>query len=182
MSVSGNRVFVVSGFVRLTLLKVGYVKLTNRGYFYWKVYCGYFLCQVPIAITRNHAVSVFLINKIHRITKHGSEFRSPSFCYRKCLNTIKDLAMLTIIRNPHEDSFLLYKKSPAWPALMDKPSLHDDDLRTGRGDSLGLRAHTYGDILMETHQNCGDIFVSQENFWEVSVNRSVECPSWVIYK
>ena len=104
-----------------------YVKLTNRWYFYWRVCCVNFFCQVPIAISIYTMLYVYLIWV--QITKF---LLSEKFKYGTDL-TIKDLALLT------------------WPALMDKSSLHDDDSRAWRGDSLVSRAHSYGDIHIETH-------------------------------
>ena len=87
-----------------------------------------------------HAVCVpYLI----QITKF---LLSEKFKYRTNL-TGKDLTLLTIIRNPHEDFFAL-PKIPRVTCLVYMTMTRARDV--GR-DSLVSRAHSYEDIHMETH-------------------------------
>ena len=117
-----------------------YVKLTIRGYLYWKGFWDIF-CLVPIAISIYTMLYVYLIWV--QITKF---LLSEKFKYRTNL-TGKDLTLLTIIRNPHEDFFAL-PKIPRVTCLVYMTMTRARDV--GR-DSLVSRAHSYGDIHIETH-------------------------------
>ena len=67
------------------------------------------------------------------------------------------------------------------PRLIDKASLHDDDSRGWRGDSLRSRVHTCGDIRMETHTiTDSPAWFSRGSQWLVCMS-SADWRQWLYY-